>query len=117
MAHRTLNRSIEGRSATRAVRVSRSSLRCHALNVTHQAAGPPPAWDRRVVVPEVEPRDTPKVIIIAEVMHAVQLSVAACAGRQISSVQPHFADAAPWVASPQVLLCVTLRDSTHDGSC
>ncbi|KAF8060091.1 hypothetical protein HT031_005030 [Scenedesmus sp. PABB004] len=25
-----------------------------------QSAGPPPAWDRRVVVPEVQPRDTPK---------------------------------------------------------
>lgn len=63
MAHKALNKSIEGRQATRALPVSRSraSLRCHALNVTHQAAGPPPAWDKRVVVPEVQPRDTPKV--------------------------------------------------------
>jgi hypothetical protein len=81
MAHRTLNRSIEGKSATRAVRVSRSSLRCHALNVTHQAAGPPPAWDKRVVVPEVQPRDTPKVMIIVQIMLAVQLGAGGRAGR------------------------------------
>mgnify|MGYP001811095099 CR=1 FL=1 len=61
MAHKALNRSVEGRCATRAARVSRSSLRCNALNITHQAQGPPPAWDKRVVVPEVEPRSTPKV--------------------------------------------------------
>jgi hypothetical protein len=61
MAHKALNRSVEGRCATRAARVSRSSLRCQALNITHQAQGPPPAWDKRVVVPEVEPRSTPKV--------------------------------------------------------
>jgi hypothetical protein len=28
--------------------------------------GPPPAWNKRVVVPEVEPRDGPKVIHIDE---------------------------------------------------
>jgi hypothetical protein len=61
MAQQALNRSLESKAATRAARVSRSSLRCKALNVQHQAQGPPPAWDRRVVVPEVKPRDTPKV--------------------------------------------------------
>jgi len=61
MAHRALNRSMEGKTATRSMRVSRSALRCKALNVTHQQQGPPPAWDKRVVVPEVQPRDTPKV--------------------------------------------------------
>lgn len=60
MAQQALNRSLESKAATRAARVSRSSLRCKALNVQHQAQGPPPAWDRRVVVPEVKPRDTPK---------------------------------------------------------
>jgi hypothetical protein len=38
--------------------VRRSSLQVVA---EQQRQGPPPAWDRRVVVPEVQPRDTPKV--------------------------------------------------------
>lgn len=31
------------------------------VSAKKQDAGPPPAWPRRVVVPEVEPRTTPKV--------------------------------------------------------
>jgi hypothetical protein len=78
MAQQALNRSMEGRIGSRAVRVSRSSsLRCKALNVQHLAQGPPPAWDKRVVVPEVQPRDTPKVCKIAPAMLAGQLGAAA----------------------------------------
>jgi hypothetical protein len=37
--------------------------RCSRLNVVAQqaAVSVPPAWNKRVVVPEVQPRDTPKV--------------------------------------------------------
>lgn len=77
MAQQALNRSMEGRIGSRAVRVSRSSsLRCKALNVQHQAQGPPPAWDKRVVVPEVQPRDTPKVCEVGPAMLAGQLGAA-----------------------------------------
>lgn len=78
MAQQALNRSLEIKSATRAVRVSRSSLRCKALNVQHQAQGPPPAWDKRVVVPEVQPRDTPKVCVVTFGMLAEQLGAERC---------------------------------------
>lgn len=38
-------------------RVARGKLNV----VAKQYSGPPPAWPRRVVVPEVQPRDGPKV--------------------------------------------------------
>lgn len=50
------------RAASSGVRASGRVSRGNKLNVVaKQYAGPPPAWPRRVVVPEVQPRDGPKV--------------------------------------------------------
>lgn len=102
MAQQALNRSMEGRIGSRAVRVSRSSsLRCKALNVQHQAQGPPPAWDKRVVVPEVQPRDTPKVCEIGPAMLAGQLGAAS--GQEGENLLPALRwcswEEVQWVAS------------------
>lgn len=65
MAYRTLQQSASGaaNAAAPGMRgsrcVRRSSLKVAAEQ--QRGRGPPPAWDRRVVVPEVQPRDTPKV--------------------------------------------------------
>lgn len=61
MAHTTMHRALRGQRSTCPQRVGRNVQRCCRLNVVAKAAGPPPAWDKRVVVPEVQPRDTPKV--------------------------------------------------------
>jgi hypothetical protein len=50
---------IKARPGASGVRAPRSR---GALNiVAKQYTGPPPAWNKRVVVPEVQPRDGPKV--------------------------------------------------------
>eukprot|EP00879_Flechtneria_rotunda_P017055 GHRR01017862.1.p1 GENE.GHRR01017862.1~~GHRR01017862.1.p1 ORF type:complete len:352 (+),score=114.32 GHRR01017862.1:321-1376(+) len=60
MAHKTMRQTCNGQS-TRPMRVSGKVQRCCSVHVSAlQNSGPPPAWDRRVVVPEVEPRDKPK---------------------------------------------------------
>lgn len=64
MAHRTLHRTIEGQRLNPAARVTRSVRRSSLKVLAEQQQGPPPAWDRRVVVPEVQPRDTPKVGVL-----------------------------------------------------
>eukprot|EP00878_Enallax_costatus_P001674 GHUV01001827.1.p1 GENE.GHUV01001827.1~~GHUV01001827.1.p1 ORF type:complete len:464 (+),score=107.87 GHUV01001827.1:112-1503(+) len=61
MAHTTMNRAFKSQRAACQQRVARNVQRSRTVQVVaKQDSGPPPAWDRRVVVPEVEPRDTPK---------------------------------------------------------
>lgn len=63
MAHTTLNRALKGHQAACKQRVACNVQRSRTVQVVaKQYSGPPPAWDRRVVVPDVKPRDTPKVV-------------------------------------------------------
>lgn len=61
-SHTTMNRAFQGQRSACAQRASRNVLRCSRLHVVAQkaAVSVPPAWNKRVVVPEVEPRTTPK---------------------------------------------------------
>jgi len=55
--------AFKAQKATGVARVSRNVQRCSRLHVVASTvSGPPPAWNKRVVVPEVQPRDSPKVI-------------------------------------------------------
>eukprot|EP00775_Hariotina_reticulata_P009654 gene9654-9814_t len=55
--------AIKAQRASVSARVSRNVQRCSRLHVVASTVSgtPPPAWNKRVVVPEVEPRDSPKV--------------------------------------------------------
>jgi hypothetical protein len=50
---------IKARPGAAGVRAPKSRTRLSIA--AKQYSGPPPAWNKRVVVPEVEPRDGPKV--------------------------------------------------------
>lgn len=87
-----------GKSVTRPY-VKRSCMQVRA----EQAGGPPPAWPRRVVVPEMKPRDTPKVCVKALILgympaaspkwpHTAQHAeamAAVCAGPALTPNQAH----------------------------
>eukprot|EP00882_Tetradesmus_deserticola_P014851 GHRQ01015804.1.p1 GENE.GHRQ01015804.1~~GHRQ01015804.1.p1 ORF type:complete len:440 (+),score=184.76 GHRQ01015804.1:98-1417(+) len=61
-SHMTANRALQRQRSSCPLQSRRNVQRCSRLHVVaQQAAGSvPPAWNKRVVVPEVQPRDTPK---------------------------------------------------------